>query len=142
MKTHYFTVTDEDGRTAGILKASTSKQLESFLMDLTIEHHVLDDAELQNSLLINDFIGQDNTIIVKGIIDGDDEPTYYDMRLESCLVYGEPNYFQVLNASGNPASNELDDECIFSSEEKAKNYIEYLVVECNLNKEDFKIIEL
>lgn len=91
MKTHYFTVTDEEGRTAGILKASTSKQLESLIMDMAIEHHVLDDAELETGLDIDDFIGNDKTVTIKGIIDND-EPIYYDLRIESCLVYGQEEH--------------------------------------------------
>ena len=139
MKTHYFTVTDEDGRTAGIIKASNSKELESLLMDLTLEHHVLDDTELKNSLNINDFIGNDKTVTVKGIIDTDEEPIYYDMRLESCLLYGSPSVYQVQNKAGNPASSENNPDAVFLKESNANTYKEFLHEECGIDMRELKV---
>ena len=42
--------------------------------------------------------------------------------------------FQVLNKYGNPASNDHDDLCIFPSEEKAIDYITYLVFELEIEE--------
>lgn len=85
-KTYYFTVTDEEGRTAGIIKASTSEQLKKAFSTLALEHYVLDDTQVSQKLLINNFIGEDKTVTVKGIIDGDEE-IFYDMQIESVLLY-------------------------------------------------------
>lgn len=143
MKTHYFTVTDEDGRTAGIIKATNNREFESALMDCTREHHVLVDVELKNSLLINDYIGEDKTVTVKGIIDEDEEPVYYYIRLESCLVYGESrDFYQVLNLSGNPASTETNPEALFFTKEQADEHIEFLENVCGLDPLEFSITEL
>lgn len=146
MKTHYFTVTDEDGRTAGVIQANNSKDLESLLMDLTIEHHVCDDATLPHSLLINDFIGADKTVTIECAIDNE-EPIYYDMRLESVLVYGnkpsqENSFYQVQNKSGNPASTFTNQDAIFLTQNDATAYVSYLVGECDLNEEELKIVKL
>ncbi|WNH10082.1 hypothetical protein [Thalassobellus suaedae] len=86
MNTHYFTITDEEGRTAGVIKATTSRDLESLIMNCTIEHHCVDDAALSTSLNIDDFKGQDKTITVKCFI-GDDPEIFYDMRIESVVLY-------------------------------------------------------
>lgn len=48
--------------------------------------------------------------------------------------------YQVLNSSGNPASNDNDDLCIFETKELAQKYINYLS-EC-VNEKNFKIKEV
>tara|TARA_R110002020_G_scaffold144907_1_gene318099 strand:- start:623 stop:1279 length:657 start_codon:yes stop_codon:yes gene_type:complete len=147
-ETHYFTVTDEEGRTAAVIQATTSKEFESLLMDCTREHHSYDDAALKNSLLINDFIGADKTVIVECINDGE-ESTYYDMRVESVLCYSnKPNQektelFQVLNKANNPAgADETNPDAIFLFKDSAETFINYLVVEADFNKDELKIVKL
>ena len=48
--------------------------------------------------------------------------------------------YQVLNQSGNPASNDLGDLCIFPTYELATGYISYLVYQCNCNSNSFRIV--
>jgi hypothetical protein len=129
MENHFFTLTDEEGRTARIIKASTNNELESALMDCIREHLVADDSRLDHSLLINDFIGAYKTFKVDCYFEELTEDVYnetYEMRVESCVVYKETKpvqVYQVLNQSGNPASSEQNEEAIFLSEEKAEEYI-------------------
>lgn len=51
----------------------------------------------------------------------------------------EFHLFQVLNKSGNPASDELDDMCLFPTQEKAETYIDYLREDVYLTEERFDI---
>jgi len=53
--------------------------------------------------------------------------------------------YQVLNESGCPASDELEDLCIFRTKALAKNFMRHLRVDCGISSTDlkkFKIVEL
>ena len=82
----YFTLTDEEGRTAGIVKAKTTSDLKNSILNCAIDHYLVDNAWLDQSILLQDFIGRNKTITIQCIV-GNEEPLYYDMSVESCIVY-------------------------------------------------------
>jgi len=149
MENHFFTLTDEEGRTAKIIKVITNNELESALMGCVREHHESDNSRLDHSLSINDFIGADKTIKVGCSFEDLTEDGYnetYEMRVESCVVYKETKpvqVYQVLTQSGNPASSEQNEEAIFLSDEKAEEYIRgFLYGVCGLDDMKFHIVPL
>lgn len=88
MKTHYFTLTDEEGKTAGIVKAKTDREFESLVMDCTIAHYCVDDVSLETSLQMEWFKNhvkpQSITIACKI---SSDPVIHYDIKIEHTVVY-------------------------------------------------------
>ena len=84
LKTHFFAITDEDGRTAGVIKARNDNDFTEGLELCIREHHCVDEVRF-TPLNLNDFIGENKTETFSCKID--EEPIFYDMRIESVLIY-------------------------------------------------------
>lgn len=101
MKSHFFTVIDEDGRTAGVIAPTTDREFESLLMDCVTNHFCVDDVSLPNSLQMEWFKNHSKpqTITISCNID-DDPIIYYDVKLEHTVLYEkDPKIFEDIACS-------------------------------------------
>lgn len=90
MKPQYFTITDEEGKTAGVIKASNDKEFESMIMDCIIGHFCADDASLEQSLQMEWFKNhlKPQSVKVRYMIDG--ESYNQEIKIFHTVIYEEP----------------------------------------------------